>query len=52
LWLHEYTDEEELRQALYRFREKYNKQWILQRHGYRTPQQVRDEWNKARKLAS
>lgn len=52
LWLHDYTDEEELRQALYRFREKYNEQWILQRHGYRTPRQVRAEWNQAQKLSS
>jgi len=52
LWLRAYTDEEELRQALYTFREKYNHQWILQRHRYRTPQQVRDEWIQARKLAS
>jgi len=25
----------------------HNEQWIMQRHGYRTPKQVRDEWNLA-----
>lgn len=52
LWLRDYTDEEELRQALYTFRDKYNQHWILQRHRYHTPQQVRDEWIQAQKLAS
>ncbi|GJL61736.1 MAG: hypothetical protein NPIRA04_03900 [Nitrospirales bacterium] len=52
LWLQDYTDEETLRQALYEFREKYNQHWILQRHQYRTPQQVRVAWLQARKLVS
>ena len=32
---------EELRLALQRFRETYNRTWIVERHGYRTPAQVR-----------
>lgn len=52
LWQRYYEDEEELRQALYAFRDRYNGNWILQRHGYRTPSQVRDEWNRKLKLAS
>ena len=52
LWLRDYADEEDLRHALYLFRAKYNQHWILQRHGYRTPQQVRDEWNQKLKRVS
>ena len=52
LWLREYDDEEALRQALYDFRNRHNAHWIMQRHGYRTPQQVREEWNQKQKLAS
>ena len=32
---------EELRQALLEFRRCYNETWIVERHGYRTPAQVR-----------
>ncbi len=32
---------EELRQALLDFRRRYNETWIVERHGYRTPAQVR-----------
>ncbi len=52
LWLLEYDDEETLRQALYDFRDRYNAHWIMQRHGYRTPQQVREEWNHKQQRAS
>lgn len=52
LWLREFEDEDELRGALYEFRERYNANWILQRHGYRTPAQVRAEWDQQLKKAS
>ncbi|WP_019591433.1 hypothetical protein [Thioalkalivibrio sp. ALE20] len=32
---------EELRQALLAFKDRYNRNWLLQRHRYRTPAQVR-----------
>ena len=32
---------EELRLALQQFRQVYNQTWIIERHGYRTPAQVR-----------
>ena len=32
---------EELRQALHAFKDTYNRTWIVERHGYRTPAQVR-----------
>jgi putative transposase len=52
LWLQDFEDEEALRNALYVFRDRYNANWIIQRHGYRTPSQVRDEWNGKLKMAS
>ena len=52
LWLHDFSDEDDLRAALYAFRDRYNANWILRRHGYRTPNQVRGEWNRELKMAS
>ncbi len=43
LWVHTFATIEELRQALVEFKQQYNQQWILQRHGYKTPAQVRQE---------
>jgi putative transposase len=40
-WLRRFETVEELRLALQRFRETYNQAWIIERHGYRTPAQVR-----------
>ena len=34
---------EELRLALLAFKRTYNRSWIIERHGYRTPAQVRVE---------
>ena len=34
---------EELRRALIDFKHVYNEEWILQRHGYKTPAQVSRE---------
>lgn len=43
LWARHFNTFEELRKALLEFKETYNRQWILGRHGYKTPSQVRDE---------
>ena len=43
---------EELRQALLEFRRIYNENWIIQRHGYKTPVQVRLEQSQAWPLAA
>ena len=43
LWVRTFSTIEELRQALIEFKKQYNEQWILQRHGYKTPAQVRRE---------
>jgi len=32
---------EQLRQALLDFKRRYNEQWLIERHGFRTPAQVR-----------
>ena len=34
---------EELRRALLAFREVYNATWLIERHGFRPPDAVRDE---------
>jgi putative transposase len=41
LWVQHFETVEELRLALQRFRETYNQTWIIERHGYKTPAQVR-----------
>ncbi len=43
LWVRSFRTVEELRQALAEFRERYNQRWIVQRHGYLTPQQARQQ---------
>lgn len=42
LWVRQFDTVEELRLALLEFKESYNKQWIVGRHGYKTPAQVRE----------
>jgi putative transposase len=41
LWVRHFETVEELRLALQRFQQTYNQTWIIERHGYRTPAQVR-----------
>ena len=41
LWLRRFASIEELRQALHAFKDAYNRTWIVERHGYRTPAEVR-----------
>jgi transposase InsO family protein len=45
LWLHRFADLEELRAALIEFRHRYNRHWIVERLGYRTPVQARRDFN-------
>lgn len=45
LWLRRFGDLEELRAALMQFRDHYNRHWIVQRLGYRTPVQARRDFN-------
>ena len=41
LWVRRFDTIEELRLALLAFRQTYNQSWIIERHGYKTPAQVR-----------
>jgi putative transposase len=41
LWVRRFDTIEELRLALVAFKQIYNRTWIIGRHGYRTPAQVR-----------
>jgi transposase InsO family protein len=41
LWVRRFGTIEELRLALQAFKELYNQTWIIERHGYKTPAQVR-----------
>nr|MBP7321973.1 hypothetical protein [Deltaproteobacteria bacterium] len=43
---------EELRQALLEFKELYNSEWFIERHGNKTPAQVRSEQMRVRKSAA
>lgn len=41
LWVRSFATVEELRLALLAFKQTYNQGWIIERHGYQTPAQVR-----------
>src|SRR6478609_7296680 len=41
LWVRTFDTIEELRTALVEFANRYNETWLVARHGYRTPAQVR-----------
>jgi len=43
LWLTTFDTVEELRLALHAFQRQYNATWLIGRHGYKTPAQVRHE---------
>jgi len=52
LWVRNFNTVEELRQALLKFQRTYNHYWIIERHGYKTPAQVRLEQSTALSLAA
>jgi putative transposase len=43
LWVRHFATVEELRLALLAFKRIYNQTWIIERHGYKTPAQIRDD---------
>jgi hypothetical protein len=43
LWIEPFATVAELAEALRRFKRRYNDQWLIERHGYRTPGQVHGE---------
>ena len=43
LWVHSFDTVEELRRGLRDFVTHYNATWLVARHGYQTPNQIRAE---------
>lgn len=41
LWIRSFNTVEELRRELLAFQQRYNDHWLIERHGHRTPSQVR-----------
>ncbi len=41
LWVRHFATVVELVEALREFKRRYNEQWLIERHGYRSPAQVR-----------
>lgn len=52
LWIHDCHDLAQLNAALRHWRERYNEQWLVERHGYRSPAQVRRDWYEPVALAA
>jgi transposase InsO family protein len=52
LWVRTFNTVEELRLALLEFASWYNTQWLVARHGHRTPAQVRADQQSTMKLAA
>ena len=42
LWIERFATFEELRAAVRDFGRLYNREWLLERHGYRTPIEARE----------
>lgn len=51
LWLRPFRNVEELRLALHEWRERYNTMWLIERHGFLTPEQARREHEVLRSAA-
>lgn len=43
LWVRTFKTIEQMRLALLEFKKTYNEQWLIQRHGFKTPSQTRQE---------
>jgi hypothetical protein len=41
LWVRHFATVAELVEALREFKRRYNEQWLIERHGFRAPSQVR-----------
>jgi putative transposase len=47
VWLHRFVDLEHARRVIAEFIDRYNHRWIIERLGYRTPAQAREDLLKA-----
>jgi putative transposase len=52
LWLRPFRNVEELRLALLEWKDRYNRSWLIERHGYLTPEQARRQHEEGAKLAA
>jgi transposase InsO family protein len=52
LWVQTFNTVEQLRQALLAFRRTYNSTWLIERHGFRTPDAVRQDQLSTKALAA
>lgn len=52
LWVRHFDTVEELRHGLLAFKNTYNRHWRIGRHGYRSPEQVREKQKQAVALAA
>jgi transposase InsO family protein len=41
LWIEPFDSVEALREALLAFKDRYNREWLIERHGHQTPAAVR-----------
>jgi transposase InsO family protein len=44
LWVRHFQDLDELQQALREFRDRYNREWLIERLGFQPPQQARERF--------
>jgi hypothetical protein len=52
LWVRHFATLADLVEGLREFKRRYNGQWLIERHGYRTPSQVRrDQASRERAVA-
>jgi putative transposase len=51
LWVKNFRTIEELRLALQEFRRTYNERWLVERHGHRTPAQIRRRLSSTKEAA-
>ena len=51
LWVRSFDTVEEFGQALLEFRERFNRHWLLELHGYKTPAEVQAQYEPAREAA-
>jgi transposase InsO family protein len=52
LWVHDFEDAQQARQVVGQWIETYNREWLLERHGYRAPWTVREECEALKKAAA
>ena len=50
-WVRTFDTVEELRLALLDFKARFNRHWLLQRHGYMTPAEVRAQYQATKEAA-